>query len=714
MMKKMRLIRQLGMTDCGTACLTMLFNYYHYRSDITKISLGANVGRDGVSLEDMKLICEQHFFKFKAYNYANNEQNLIQHLPVIMCSKENHYVVIEKRTKHGFHVLDPAKGKKIRSFSEIVNHFLNIIVVIRPSEDRKQQPLPKSTKMRFKIDWFKMVVSILLTVAAQLIVLIIPGIIQKIIDVLSKDSTELNVYSVLGAVLLIAVAYFGVTWLRKRLILLIQNVLYKDVILQMLKKVFKIDTRFFEGHTSGDIVNRFNNVSMINEFLSSVMVTVSIDVITAIVCGIAMFKYSISLSLVVCIVTVAQLLIIMLLNGRVQKKTSAYMAKQGLLQGELFNMVNNIIQIRNMGIEKIMFDNLDQGYSETVLLHKKRTQTSDLMESAISSINIVTSLLLYAVGGGLVASGDLSLGQLVGFIALSAFFINPIRALSTMLPQLSTLKEVFIRVKELLNYSDITPSGTVKVNDFEVMEFADVSFSYSRRDLYNLKNINLKVVSGQKIAIVGSSGSGKTTITKLIMNVLHKYEGIISINKHNILEIDKEHFYQKVAVVTQTPLVINGTIRSNIDFTGNLTNEQIYDALKKAEMEDDVKGFPLQLETIMGENGQNLSGGQKQRVAIARALASKPSVIIFDEATSNLDPITERKIFANLNDESVTLIMITHRLNVLQKVDHIYVLDRGEVAEHGTHDELMKRKSFYYKSFNGVINDEVNEGVLMR
>jgi ATP-binding cassette subfamily B protein len=544
--------------------------------------------------------------------------------------------------------------------------------------------------------------------------LIIPSIIQNIIDILSIDNAAFNVSNILGAVLLIAVTYFGVAWLRKRLILMIQNLLYKDVILQMLKKVFKIDTRFFESHTSGDIVNRFNNISMINEFLSSVVVTVCIDVVTAIVCGIAMFNLSTSLLLVVCIVTLAQLTIILLLNGVVQKKTSTYMANQGLLQGELFNLVNNIIQIRNMGIEKIMFDNLNQGYSKAILLHKERTQTSDLMESAISSINIVTSLLLYAVGGGLVASGNLSLGQLVGFIALSAFFINPIRALSTMLPQLNTLKEVFIRVKELLNYSDIPPSGSVEVNTFEIMEFSNVNFSYSRKEDRNLRNINLKVIAGQKVAIVGSSGSGKTTITKLIMNALHNYEGIITINHYNIVEINKEHFYQKVAVVTQTPLVINGTIRENIDFTGKMSNEQIYAALQKVEMEEYVKCLPLQLETVMGENGQNLSGGQKQRIAIARALASKPSIIIFDEATSNLDPITERKIFANLDNEPVTLLMITHRLNVLQKADHIYVLDHGEIVENGTHNELMDKKMFYYKSFYGIISDEVNEAVLTK
>lgn len=283
-----------------------------------------------------------------------------------------------------------------------------------------------------------------------------------------------------------------------------------------------------------------------------------------------------------------------------------------------------------------------------------------------------------------------------------------------MLPQLNTLKEVFIRVKELLNYSDIPPSGSVEVNTFEIMEFSNVNFSYSRKEDRNLRNINLKVIAGQKVAIVGSSGSGKTTITKLIMNALHNYEGIITINHYNIVEINKEHFYQKVAVVTQTPLVINGTIRENIDFTGKMSNEQIYAALQKVEMEEYVKCLPLRLETVMGENGQNLSGGQKQRIAIARALASKPSIIIFDEATSNLDPITERKIFANLDNEPVTLLMITHRLNVLQKADHIYVLDHGEIVENGTHNELMDKKMFYYKSFYGIISDEVNEAVLTK
>ena len=225
----------------------------------------------------------------------------------------------------------------------------------------------------------------------------------------------------------------------------------------------------------------------------------------------------------------------------------------------------------------------------------------------------------------------------------------------------------------------------------------NVTFKYLGSNEPDLKGINITIKRGEKIAIVGESGSGKTTISKLLLNALTKYEGEILLNGYNINSIKREAIDHIFTIVTQVPMAISGTIRDNIDISHDLSDDEIYSCLKTAELENDVNKFPMKLNTFVGENGQNISGGQKQRIAIARALALKPEVLILDEATSNLDPITERKICDNLKKLHITQIIITHRLSQVEDADMIYVLNHGEIMEKGSHEQLMKGKGLYSK-----------------
>lgn len=226
----------------------------------------------------------------------------------------------------------------------------------------------------------------------------------------------------------------------------------------------------------------------------------------------------------------------------------------------------------------------------------------------------------------------------------------------------------------------------------------DVSFSYSNNNQLDIRNINLQINKGEKIAIVGSSGSGKTTITKLLLNVITRYSGGIYINSQDIKNINRENIDEMFAVVTQTPIATSGTIRSNLDIAHTMSDDEIYKYLELVELKESISEFPMGINTFVGENGQNISGGQRQRIAIARALIERPEILIFDEATSNLDPVTEKNIYKNLKELNITQVIITHRLNSIQDSDMIYVIEKGEIAESGTHEQLINIKGLYYKN----------------
>ena len=497
-----------------------------------------------------------------------------------------------------------------------------------------------------------------------------------------------------------ALSYLLANLAKKRVILILQNNIYKDTIFLMLNKIFDIDLSYFESHSSGDIENRFNSVSDIYEFISTALISTVIDVVTAVFCGIMMITQSIPLFAVIIVMTVIQITIVMILNQKARIKVKNYIADQSALQARMVETLTNIQQIRCMRIENMLSDSLKQDYKHLIKRLRERVQISDIMESVVGAFSIASSLILYVIGGYLVCDNRLELGTLIAFVTLAGYFTGPFQTLSLVVPQINVLKETMIRLKELMNYKSNRKNGTQHINSFESMEMQQVTFSYYGSTKPDVENVSMMLKKGEKIAFVGSSGSGKTTITKLLLNVFSHYQGQILVNGEDIKQICKEDIDRIFAIVTQVPMAMNGTIRENVDITNTLTDEEIYHYLDLVELKDDIEKFPLGLNTFVGENGQNISGGQKQRIAIARALALKPEVIIFDEATSNLDPLTERRICNNLKQLHITQIVVTHRLNAIQDADSIYVVEKGKIIESGTHVELLQLKGAYYDSVN--------------
>lgn len=529
-------------------------------------------------------------------------------------------------------------------------------------------------------------------------IIIIPAIfVQKIVNNLTYAPESFEFRKMILFILGITIALFLSNFIKKRCILILQSDIYKETIQQMIDKIFKIDISFFEGHASGDIQNRFNSVSEIYQFISITLISAIINAVTAIMCALVMMLQSFYLFQILFIIAAAQILIVYFLNKRARIKIKNYIADQSELQGKMVEILTNIQQIRCMRIDTILCKNIKGDYQHLIQRLKEKAQISDFIETIATTFTTISPMLLYTMGGFLIINSNLELGALVSFITLSTYFTGPFQTLSLIIPQISVLRETMLRINELMNYSDEIQSGKQSIGRFESISLKNVTFKYLGSNEPDLKGINITIKRGEKIAIVGESGSGKTTISKLLLNALTKYEGEILLNGYNINSIKREAIDHIFTIVTQVPMAISGTIRDNIDISHDLSDDEIYSCLKTAELENDVNKFPMKLNTFVGENGQNISGGQKQRIAIARALALKPEVLILDEATSNLDPITERKICDNLKKLHITQIIITHRLSQVEDADMIYVLNHGEIMEKGSHEQLMKGKGLYSK-----------------
>lgn len=695
--KNIHLIRQLGTTDCGIACLVMIFRYYKYKINIIDLKTSTSTGRNGMSLMQMKEIVENHGFLFKAYTNYSIEENLVSNLPVIMCSKENHYVVISKKIKSSYVLLDPVQGERKVTYEDIKESYHDVLILIRPTENSIKKAKSKNT---FKVEFSKkkFIFATLFTLITQSIILIPPIIIETITNEVANHSAEYNILKYLLIAGVVGISYFVFDIIKSYIILMFQNDIYKNTVFKMIDKLFDIDLSFFETHSSGDLQNRFNSVSDLYEFISGLVISTTIDILTALLCGVIMIRQSISLTFIITILTLLQIFFVSILNGKIRLKTQNYFADKTELEGKLVETLTNIQQIRCMRINSLLNSSLKFDYTNIIKCLKEKIEISNIMESGIVSLSLITSMILYVFGGSMIIEGKMMLGTLISFVMLSSYFVKPFMTLSLVVPQFNALRETMIRLKELMNYPNVISNGEKNIENFESLEMKDVSFSYSNNNQLDIHNINLSIKKGEKIAIVGSSGSGKTTLTKLLLNVITRYSGRISINSEDIKNINRDNIDAMFAVVTQTPIATSGTIRSNLDITHKMSDDEIYEYLELVELKETISRFPMGINTFVGENGQNISGGQRQRIAIARALIESPEVLIFDEATSNLDPITENKIYENLKKLNITQVIITHRLNSIQDSDMIYVIEKGEIVENGTHEQLMEMKGLYYNN----------------
>ena len=319
-------------------------------------------------------------------------------------------------------------------------------------------------------------------------------------------------------------------------------------------------------------------------------------------------------------------------------------------------------------------------------------------------VEAVGGVVILWVGAHSVLQGNMTIGSLVSFNALLVYFLDPIKNLINLQPTLQTAIVASDRLGEILDLEiEKGENQSHKVSPISLkgdISILDISFRYGTRQLV-LEHFTMNIRKGQRVAIVGESGAGKTTIAKLLLN-LYPYEaGTITVADYALPDIQLECLRDKIAYIPQETFLFSGTILDNLTFGIERPNmEDVIRCAQMAQIHEFVNALPLRYETHLDENGNNLSGGQRQRIAIARAMLKKPEILILDEATSNLDAVTEKAIQETLDSYSdgMTTIIIAHRLSTIRSCDAIFVMEKGRILESGSHDELMSKERSFYRN----------------
>ncbi|MDV2993509.1 MAG: Leukotoxin export ATP-binding protein LtxB [Chroococcidiopsis sp. SAG 2025] len=544
---------------------------------------------------------------------------------------------------------------------------------------------------------------ILASVLLQVFGLVTPLFTQIILDqvVVNKSLGTLHVFAI--GLLLFGIWSIGVGAIRQYLLDYFSNRLNLTLISGFISHTLMLPLQFFESRQVGDIITRVQENQKIQLFLTRQAVATWLDALMIFIYLGLMFYYNWKLTLLV-LAIIPPIVILTLVATPIMQRISREIFKQDAAEtSSLVEMLTGVATVKMAAAERDLRWRWEDLFTATLNTQFRGEKLSNGLQVASGAINTFGSTLLLWYGATLVIQDQLTIGQFVAFNMLVGLVIAPILALVNLWYE---LQEVLISVERLDDVFTAQPEESPEKPLLVLprlrgdVRFENVTFRYDPEDDRNtLQNISFEVKAGQTVAIVGRSGSGKSTLVSLLQGLYHPNKGRIWMDEHDIRHVSPQSLRSQLGVVPQECFLFSGTILENITlYRPEFALEQAIEVAKLAEAHAFIQDQPLGYNTKVGERGSTLSGGQRQRIAIARALLGNPKILILDEATSSLDTESERRFQQNLAriSRDRTTFIIAHRLSTVRNADYILVLDKGEVAERGTHDELMAKKGLYY------------------
>jgi ATP-binding cassette subfamily B protein len=463
----------------------------------------------------------------------------------------------------------------------------------------------------------------------------------------------------------------------------------------------KLDVSFYKVNRTGDLMNRISeDVGRVRMYLGpAVMYTLNLIVLFAMCIGI-MYKISPKLTFYTLLPLPFMMIGIFLVSRRINKKTERVQRQQSELSTTVQESMSGIRVLKGFGLENHFIEHFFKQSQSYKKLQMHLVKTDALFTPVIGMLVGLSTLLTLYIGAREVAAGNITYGVIVQFI----FYVNlltwPFASVGWVTSLVLKGEASMTRILAFLNQTSAIPSGNETVQTFETLQFKNVSFTYPETNIEALSDLNIEIHKGKTVAFIGHTGSGKSSIVQLLMKAYMPTSGAISMNGIDIAQLETNAYRSLMGIVPQDVFLFSDTIENNIRFgNGNATLNEITRAAQTADLHENILGFEEKYETLLGERGINLSGGQKQRLSIARAIISNPEILLLDDCLSAVDTQTDEKIMRGLKKirEGKTNIIVSHRISSVHHADKIFVLQQGQLAESGTHEELLAHKGLYFE-----------------
>jgi subfamily B ATP-binding cassette protein HlyB/CyaB len=694
--------------DTGLSCLLLLSRYHGVPADGAQ--LRHQFSERGAPLGETELLRAAKHLGFRAGLMDSDWSRLAAlPLPAIALLSDGRFVVAAKADADKVLIQDPREARPLVQSREQFEPvwtgrliFLAKRAHLRP-EDRKFDFtwfIPAIVKYRGMLGEV-MLASFFLQIFAVLTPLFTQVVIDKVL--VHKGLTTLHVL----AIGMISLALFDVTLGALRTYLLSHTTNRIDVGLgaQLFRHVLMLPLTYFEVRRVGDTVARVRELETIRHFLTSSTITVAVDLFFAVIFLGLLLVYSPLLTLVVIVSLPLYAGISFFVTPLVRARLNEKFNRGAENQAFLVETVTGIQTVKAMAVEPAFQRRWDEQLASYVRASFRATNLINVGGQAAAFLHKVTTVAILWFGAQLVLAGDLSVGQLIAFNMIANLVTNPILRLAQMWQEFQQVGISVKRLGDVLNAPtepSYRPGQTALSRLNGHVTFEDVTFRYRVDGPEVLRRVSFSVPAGAMVGMVGASGSGKSTIAKLIQRLYVPEKGRVLIDGIDLAQVDPAWLRRQVGVVLQENFLFNRTVRENIALADSgFTMDRVIQAAKLAGAHDFILELPQGYDAMIGEHGSTLSGGQRQRIAIARALITNPRLLIFDEATSALDYESESVIQQNLAHicKGRTVFMIVHRLNMVQRADVIFVIEKGEIIEQGNHEKLLQLNGYYARLF---------------
>ncbi len=697
-------ILQMEAVECGAAALAMVLAHHGAWIPLEQLRIACGVSRDGSKASNIVKAAVKLGMAAKGFR---KEVSTLPELPMpcIIHWNFNHFVVLEGIDGDRVSINDPAVGRRLVDLSELDRCFTGVALTMVPTEAfRRIGTKPKGFELLLReLRRSRGPLALVIAVSLALIVpgIVIPGFSKIFVDEILIGNNENWLKPLLIGMAATAAVRALVAGLQQSLLLRLQTKLAVVMISRFLAHVMSLPMDFFAQRHAGDIASRVATNEQISRLLSDGVVTNALSLVSVVFFAAAMAAYDLLLTAIVVGSGLVNLIALKLIGQKREDISSSLAMERGKLVASTIGAVRTIETLKASGLEDEAFANWAGIQAKTLNADQQLGLSSNLLDMLPTLLSGLTVATVLGIGGLRVIEGSLTLGGLVAFQSLMASFSAPITNLVNQIGSLQVIKGGLQRLEDVYNYPLEPETKNTAAERFPPklagrIELRDIVFGYSLLEPPLIPGLSITVEPGTRVALVGPSGSGKSTLGRLICGLYRPWSGEIRIDGSSLPEIPREVFANSVAYVDQDIFLFEGTARENLTLWDSTVPEpEISQALKDAAVHEEIATRIGNYDCYVSEGGTNFSGGQRQRIEIARALVTNPSVVVLDEATAALDPITEKAIDDQLRRRGCTSVIIAHRLSTIRDCDEIIVLQQGRIVERGTHEQLIAMSGVY-------------------
>ena len=718
---KVPVILQMEALECGAASLAMILAYYHKWIPLEKVRTDCGVSRDGSNAANIAKAARHYGLEVQGKKYSLKRIREAATFPCIIWWNANHYVVLD-----GFHngkafINDPASGRRSVTDEEFDRSYTMLCLQFKPGPsfkpEGKREGIWPFLAERIRNSRKELIVIMVTAVLAVLAGVVVPVFSQVYSDnILSGD----NIAWLPGFLVLFGIIIFYQLTAQVFHICKIIRVTGKVAVTSnasFLWHILRMPMEFFSQRTAGDLSRRQGENDQVASILVSQLAPVFIQMILLVFYLVVMLQCSVQLTIVGLVTVAINLVVVRNVSQKLLENSRVQLRDEGKAAAVLVSGIDMIETIKASGAENGYFERWSGCQASANASKVKTAGVNEFLSPLPGLVQQISNVIVLSMGAVLIIEGHLTAGIFLAFQSLMSSFLNPVNQLLAAGQNIRQMRSFMERISDVMKYpcqpgledeadekahpeknmpsiEEEILSGVEKLNG--EVDISHITFGYSRLAEPLIRDFSLHIKPGARIALVGSSGSGKSTIAKLVSGLYEPWEGSITYDGKARQEIPRPVFTGSLSVVDQDVVLFADTIENNIKmWDTSISNTDMIRAAKDAGIHDDILQRKGGYGSVLEEGGSDLSGGQRQRIEIARVLAGNPSVVIMDEATSALDAKTEFEVSEAVRARGITCIIVAHRLSTIRDCDEILVLKNGEVTERGTHQELMANGGYY-------------------